>query len=820
MSLQKWLKNYSQLLLPTRRRRSLRRSPRRAAPRWQSAGHFVPASHETLEDRVLPASISWVGDVNTSWSANIGSDTNWSADSLPLDGESLSFIGNATGTLTNDTTANNSYSLTFASGGYTITGNSIRLDNTETDIIQISGPNLLQAPLQLDASSIEVQSGVLDLAGNLTGTAGLTKLGSGTRVLTGPASFTGGTVVQAGTLQVDGNYSSADPISIDASAILAGDGAIAGNVSLAGLLNPGQLTGTTAPIGDLQVGSLNMTSTSKLTIQIAGSSTSQFDRLTVTGNAALDGTLAIELASGYTPTAGTIFQVLSADSTSGQFTNWTGLGYTGGVLLPIQTPAGLLLVATPFPAGAVSLLADTHTAGQALANFFAGTTDTVAVSGSIQILNQTLAGNLAFTRRAASANGQALTIISASDVSLQLNGSDTNLVSITNGSGVLVLSQSGLAADLSVTVAESIDNVSFAGTFGLAINSTGLPVSETVTVGGSSRTISLPAGPYVRLTADNTTLTTAVFNVSGNFTLETTGTGSSREILVGATGVYGFLGDDGGTTADSTDDVGVQLTGGTLLAVVAASGSLALSSSGTLSLVGLPQLSLDGTASLEINTTSSRITRSMNVGGVNRTLNVAANLERLALRNVLATFSDFVELSGDFSVERTVSDSTTTLQLAASNVGAFLGVQRGQADEFGVRVANASAALVIEKTTGSAPKFAARTNAGTVSIPGLPDLDLSGPTALEINRLGRSINLDIPDLDGVDIPLQFAAADLVNRFGGNLTLDIDGFTSLSGTFAFEKQNDGGTTEIRVAATSVSTFLGRNHDGILGNSDDV
>ena len=145
-----------------------------------------------------------------------------------------------------------------------------------------------------------------------------------------------------------------------------------------------------------------------------------------------------------------------------------------------------------------------------------------------------------------------------------------------------------------------------------------------------------------------------------------------------------------------------------------------------LSLLGLPQLAFDGTASLEINSTASRVTRSLNVGGVNRTLDVGPNLERLALRNVLATFTDFVELSGDFSVEKVVSGNTTTLQLAASSVGAFLGVQRGQADEFGVRVSNASAALIIEKTAGTAAKFAARTNVGTVSIPGLPDLDLRG----------------------------------------------------------------------------------------------
>jgi hypothetical protein len=238
--------------------------------------------------------------------------------------------------------------------------------------------------------------------------------------------------------------------------------------------------------------------------------------------------------------------------------------------------------------------------------------------------------------------------------------------------GVIVLSKAGLAADLSVTVAESIDNVNFEGTFGLAINSTSTSVSETVTVDGNPRTISLPAGPYTRLTATNTTLSTDVLTVSGNVTFETTGTGSSREILVGATSVSGFLGDNGGTVSDTSDDTGVRLANGTLLGVVGASGTLALNATGNLSLLGLPQLTFAGNAILEINSTASRVTRSLNVGGVNRTLDVAPSLERLALRNVLATFTDFVELTGDFSVERIVSGSTTTLQLAASGIGAFL----------------------------------------------------------------------------------------------------------------------------------------------------
>jgi hypothetical protein len=294
-----------------------------------------------------------------------------------------------------------------------------------------------------------------------------------------------------------------------------------------------------------------------------------------------------------------------------------------------------------------------------------------------------------------------------------------------------------------------------------------------------------------------------VLTVSGNVTFETTGTGSSREILVGATSVSGFLGDNGGTVSDTSDDTGVRLANGTLLGVVGASGTLALNATGNLSLLGLPQLTFAGNAILEINSTASRVTRSLNVGGVNRTLDVAPSLERLALRNVLATFTDFVELTGDFSVERIVSGSTTTLQLAASGIAHFLGTQRGLTDEFGIRVSNAAAALVIEKPSGLAPKFAVRTNLGTVSIPGLPDLDLDGLTNLEINRLGRIINVSIPDLNGVNIPLSFAAPDLINRFGGSLKLDIENFTTLEGRFSFEKLQTAGMTEIRVAGTNIN-----------------
>ncbi|MGV2341350.1 MAG UNVERIFIED_CONTAM: hypothetical protein LVR18_47685 [Planctomycetaceae bacterium] len=68
MPLSRWLKHCSELLqtqypLHPRRRRFRRSLRQRLAAISARAG----LNSEQLEDRVLPANLSWVGDVNHSW---------------------------------------------------------------------------------------------------------------------------------------------------------------------------------------------------------------------------------------------------------------------------------------------------------------------------------------------------------------------------------------------------------------------------------------------------------------------------------------------------------------------------------------------------------------------------------------------------------------------------------------------------------------------------------------------------------------------------------------------------------------------------------
>jgi hypothetical protein len=93
-------------------------------------------------------------------------------------------------------------------------------------------------------------------------------------------------------------------------------------------------------------------------------------------------------------------------------------------------------------------------------------------------------------------------------------------------------------------------------------------------------------------------------------------------------------------------------------------------------------------------------------------------------------------------------------------------------------------------------------------------------SALNINKLGRTIATNIPAPSGATFPLNFTAPDPVQRFGGDINLNIAGFTTLTGTYGFEIETASGATEIRVAGTNINAVLGSNPDGIIGNADDV
>jgi len=156
-------------------------------------------------------------------------------------------------------------------------------------------------------------SGVMQ--GVFGGTGGsLTKIGPGTLILSGANTYTGGTNVNRGVLQVDGSTTS--NTFVNHGGTLAGTGTINGNVVDNGRVSPGSAG---AP-GMLTVtGNYTQAQYATLMIQIAGASPDQFSVLNVLGTANLNGSLDPVLLNGFVPSIGDSFIFLNYASRTGEF---------------------------------------------------------------------------------------------------------------------------------------------------------------------------------------------------------------------------------------------------------------------------------------------------------------------------------------------------------------------------------------------------------------------------------------------------------------------------------------------------------------------
>ena len=153
---------------------------------------------------------------------------------------------------------------------------------------------------------------------------GLTKNGPGTMLLSAASTYTGATIVDAGTLLVSGSIS-ASAATVNAGATLGGGGTLgAVTVNAGGTLAPGSSPGI------LSTGTVSLTSTSTLSIELGGSTVvagTDYDRLNVTGGVTLGGsTLSVTLLSGFEIHVNDTFLIVlndGADAIGGSFAGIT-----------------------------------------------------------------------------------------------------------------------------------------------------------------------------------------------------------------------------------------------------------------------------------------------------------------------------------------------------------------------------------------------------------------------------------------------------------------------------------------------------------------
>jgi autotransporter-associated beta strand protein len=137
--------------------------------------------------------------------------TNWSGDAAPYAGIALQFGGLSGGSATNrnDFTAGTSFNgiaFTSAAPTYNLQGNAISLAGP----IQNSSSNRqtvgLDITLVAGGGTLDSGTAGLNVSGAISGAKPLTKIGAGALILSGSNTYSGGTTISSGTLQV-GNSS-------------------------------------------------------------------------------------------------------------------------------------------------------------------------------------------------------------------------------------------------------------------------------------------------------------------------------------------------------------------------------------------------------------------------------------------------------------------------------------------------------------------------------------------------------------------------------------------------------------------------------------
>jgi autotransporter-associated beta strand protein len=178
----------------------------------------------------------------------------------------------------------------------------------------LSGANTHPSTVQLNApSTIGIPGGSLTLNGVISGNFPLTKIGSGPLTLTATETYNGGTLVNAGTLFLNGSLPAGNAVTVNSGATLAGIGAINAPVTIApgAALQPG-VNG----IGKLTINSA---------LALAGTTTMEINGTSGTNDAvaglttvAYGGTLQVNNL-GATPAAGSKFTLFSAVERLGTF---------------------------------------------------------------------------------------------------------------------------------------------------------------------------------------------------------------------------------------------------------------------------------------------------------------------------------------------------------------------------------------------------------------------------------------------------------------------------------------------------------------------
>ena len=244
----------------------------------------------------------------------------------------------------------------------------------------------------------------------------------------------------------------------------------------------------------------------------------------------------------------------------------------------------------------------------------------IVVDGTLSVLGQEISGTFSLEQVTLP---QAPNAIGAAPTALRVgvHHGSINLaseVSVTEVNGFFLINDAGLAGEIGVTVdIPGVSDSDFAidGNFKLVINTTGEAVAEQFDFQGTTASLSIVAGPFLRVEANNISIRILGQRLQGDFAFEkTTDAGDVDVVAFGMNNVSIGLG-------DGTTDI-VSITSGQGVFLISAAG-FAGRLSGNVSFA-IPDVTLSGSVSLAINTGTAAVSTSIMVDGVLLALDVAA----------------------------------------------------------------------------------------------------------------------------------------------------------------------------------------------------
>lgn len=163
---------------------------------------------EALEDRCVPAIVTWTGAVSVYWS----NPANWSGNKVPVGGDTLVFDASASGHYTNINDLSGPLLFPFEvsglrleQGGYILEGNPIAIGSA-AGVTRVGGSSItdtLTFDITLSTDQTWLVEQPLLVTGAIKGGGNLTKVGQGTLRLDGDSTYTGSTDIAAGTVRVE-----------------------------------------------------------------------------------------------------------------------------------------------------------------------------------------------------------------------------------------------------------------------------------------------------------------------------------------------------------------------------------------------------------------------------------------------------------------------------------------------------------------------------------------------------------------------------------------------------------------------------------------